>query len=183
MSDGEKLGLATAVAVAREAMAEDLDDALEPAEQLALPGVKGAAAEAGGEVGGQPAEPSGPRGPGRPPGARNKRTDKLVEYIMANHKSPLVWLAEQYTQDPVELARRLQCKPIEAYKLQVVAAKELAPYTNQKRPVAVEVDQKGVVQLVIETGGVPAPVAQMGDDSVVIEGQAVEVESDEKSDG
>ena len=63
------------------------------------------------------------------------------------------------------------------------AAEALAPYMHQKQPVAVQVDGRGVVSLVIQTGlpgdqAAPVPIDVAG---VVIEGELVDPEHDDKS--
>ena len=118
------------------------------------------------------------RGPGRPPGSRNKRTDEWAEWILGRHTSPLDFLATVYTRPVEMLALELGCKRLEALKLQVVAAKELAPYVHQKQPVSVNVDQTGVVTLILEPVA-PAATGIQGEDALVIEGQVVDQEDKE----
>lgn len=50
---------------------------------------------------------SGPKG-GRPKGARNRRTQEWVEYLLSRYRSPLVFLLEAYSRSPRELAEQLQ---------------------------------------------------------------------------
>lgn len=50
---------------------------------------------------------SGPRG-GRPRGARNRRTQEWVEYLLSRYRSPLVFLLETYHRSPRELAEQLE---------------------------------------------------------------------------
>jgi hypothetical protein len=81
---------------------------------------------------------SGPKG-GRPAGARNKRTQEWVSYILGQYRSPLVVLAETYSRPVAELAAELGCDKLEAFKAQQAAAAALAPYLHQRQPMAVEV--------------------------------------------
>lgn len=90
------------------------------------------------------------RGPGRPAGSRNKRTEDWVGYILGRYRSPLVAMAEIYSRPVLELAKELKTTPLEAFKLQLVALKELAPFLHQKLPQAVEVDARGLIPLVLE---------------------------------
>ncbi|WP_022729764.1 hypothetical protein [Fodinicurvata sediminis] len=116
---------------------ELLPGPLKPADQVAQE-----AAEAAG------AAPDVRRGPGRPPGAKNRRTEAWTEYLLSQYRSPLVVLAETYSRPVADLARELGCKKEDAFRHQIQAAKELAPYVHQKLPVAVQVEGK-VVQLSI----------------------------------
>ncbi|CAA7621155.1 hypothetical protein [Magnetospirillum sp. UT-4] len=78
-----------------------------------------------------------PRGRGRPPGAINKTTAAWRDYLLSRYRSPLEALAETYSRPVEDLAQQLQCKPVEAFKIQVQAAAELAPYLHGKMPVEV----------------------------------------------
>jgi hypothetical protein len=172
---GEKLGLGAAVDAVVAAVGVG-HPPLPPAPRQ-LPLLAGQADEEQGEE--LAATPSdAPRGPGRPPGAKNKRTDEWCDYLMQRYRSPLVVLAETYSR-PVELLQReLNCSRLDAFKLQLGAAKELAPYVHQKQPIAVTVDGAGVVRMVVETS--PEVAAMMaasgnGDGAIVINGTATTV--------
>ena len=102
---------------------------------------------------------------GRPPGARNRRTQEWTEYLLSRYRSPLEVLAETYSTPTPILARRLRASFKEAFALQLQAARELAPYLHQKQPVAVTVDGKGMLQLMIcATPEMAALVNQRTDD-------------------
>lgn len=141
MADGD--GLTTAVELTGGS-----DDEPEPAAvQASLP-----LTELGGEaplLDERGAPVAARRGPGRPPGARNKRTEAWVRHILSRYRSPLEFLAETYSRPVGELVLELGCKPAEAFEIQRKAAEGLAPYVHQRQPLAVEVDAKGVVQLVL----------------------------------
>src|SRR5258708_32349303 len=47
------------------------------------------------------------RGPGRPPGARNKRTERTVAWLLARHKDPVAGLLEIADMHPADLAAML----------------------------------------------------------------------------
>lgn len=126
--------------------------------------------------------PARRRGPGRPPGARNKSTDDWVDFIRARYRSPLEMLAETFSRSVVDLSKELGCTKKDAFALQLQAAKELAPYLHQKMPQAVTVDAKGDFTLIIE-GGLGVPAVTAGDDAVVIEGEIGEIENPDKSEG
>lgn len=105
------------------------------------------------------AAPPGPRGAGRPPGAINKRTQEWVDHILGRYQSPLIFLAETYSRPVEQLAQEIGTDKADAFKLQLEAAKQLAPYLHQKQPLAVQVDSKGVVQIVLEApDGALAPL-------------------------
>lgn len=118
----------------------------------------------------------GRRGPGRPKGSRNKRTDEWVDYLLRGRRPPLLVLAETYSRPVEQLATELSITKGEAFKLQLLAAKELAPYVHQKQPLAVQVDARGVVTLVIE-GGLPGGAAASGAGETTGEGKGVREEA------
>lgn len=100
------------------------------------------------------------QGAGRPPGSRNKNTAAWRDFILSRYPSPLVALAETYSRSVGDLAKALglNCPPnyaqaVELFKLQLQAAKELAPYVHSKQPQAVELGDGGLMQLIINTGG------------------------------
>jgi hypothetical protein len=146
MSEGEgaKIGLAAAVQALRPGPAPAA-----AGEQMMLAGLPL------GEVGRGPgptpgtAEPSVGKG-GRPAGARNRRTQEWVDFIGARYRSPLVVLAEIYSRPVEDLAKALGCKKLEAFQLQLEAAKQLAPYLHQKLPLAVEFEGKNLIALTLQ---------------------------------
>src|SRR5258708_25417483 len=54
------------------------------------------------------------RGPGRPPGARNKRTERTVAWLLARHKDPVARLLEIADMHPADLAATLSRPLLEA---------------------------------------------------------------------
>lgn len=86
---------------------------------------------------------------GRPKGAINKRTGQLRDFILAQYQHPAVALAQAYSRPVDTLAAELGCSKLEAFTVQVRAAGELLPYIESKMPVAVGIDQRGTIQLVI----------------------------------
>lgn len=122
-----------------------------------------------------PALPDPPRSSakgGRPAGSRNKRTQEWVDFILGQYRSPLLFLASVYNRTPQQLCRDAGLylyhegavvldrdgEPVlatgDALRLQVAAAKELAPYLHQKLPIALDV--KGKTAGVILIGELPA---------------------------
>jgi len=176
MADGEKQGLATALADAMDG------STLPPAgaEQLGLLDDDGDLARAASpfdQALERMAEGFGQarRGRGRPPGAKNRRTEDWQRLVLSTHRSPLLVLADFYSMPVEELATRLSCSRLDAAKLQLTAARELAPYLHQKLPLAVDVQRKDVVQLVIETGEAMASQAQLGDALSVFAARVIDV--------
>lgn len=106
------------------------------------------------------------RGAGRPPGAKNKRTEEWTDWLLSNYRSPLEGLAQACSMSVRDLAELLSCKPLEAYKLQIEAAKALAPYLHQKQAVAVDLKSKNLVQLVI--GELPELDGEGGEGDIVV---------------
>jgi hypothetical protein len=163
-------GLVTAVElVQRHRRGEDL---VLVGEQLPLIPTAGARAP---DAEQDPPAP-GARGPGRPPGARNKRTAEWVEFILSRYRSPLLALAEIYSRPVDVLTQELGCTRLEAFQEQRRAAEALLPYLHQKQPLAVQVDSRGVVQLVLVDGNQgEAPIAE---DGLVLDGKLVDPPAD-----
>lgn len=161
-----KIGLKSAVedAVREQAPAE-------AAEQLALPALPLEPSVAVGEDGQELR-----RGPGRPPGARNRSTLAMLEYLQSRYQSPLVALAETYSRPVADLVAELGCKKLEAVNLQIEAMKASLPYWHAKQPVAVQIDGRGLVTLIIENA-VPEALGG-GDGTVVIEGHLLDGENE-----
>jgi hypothetical protein len=148
-----------------------------------------------------PAARSGPKG-GRPKGARNKRTEEWVDYLLGRYRSPLVFLLETYSRTPAELAEQMQLYKIhegkvvldaqgrpmlatgEAADIQLKAAIAALPYLHQKLPQAIEVKANTRGLLLIgdlasdgASDGLAIPFAE------VQENQALSSGDREKSDG
>lgn len=115
-----------------------------------------------GEVEAAPVEaPAERRGPGRPPGAVNRRTAEWTAYLLGRFQSPLVAMAEAYSRPTAELARELGCTKAKAFELQMQAARDLAPYLHQRQPQAVQLDANH--QVVMLTIADPGAAAGAGD--------------------
>jgi hypothetical protein len=116
---------------------------------------------------------------GRPKGAMNKRTGQLRDYLLSRYAHPLEVLAQTYTRPAEVLAAELGCTKLEAFQQQVRAAAELAPYIESKMPVAVGIDARGTVQLVINgaeaAGGaiIDAEGVTLGGLSAMLQNQGV----------
>lgn len=85
----------------------------------------------------------GPRGPGRPKGARNRRTRELIDWMKGSGEMPAEFLVRIMRSSPDELASELTSEGdavgrLDIIKLQVRAAEVLMPYVEQKLPLAIE---------------------------------------------
>lgn len=165
MSDigGEKIGLKTAVAGVIEAQGGVAVPDLMPVEQLDLLPLRKAGADGQTEIQDLPS-----RGAGRPPGAKNRRTQEMADYLLSRYQSPLVALAETYSRNVRDLAKELACDKLEAFKLQIAAAKELAPYLHQKLPIAIDTGEKGLIHLTINAGSAEAAQAIVDDNGLAV---------------
>ncbi len=182
MAEASKSGIKTAV----ETIAAG-EPPLEPVTQLPLP----IAGDLRDDEAMTAAAEAVRRGPGRPPGARNRSTEEWRNYLLQRYRSPLIALAELYSRDVRQLARELGNEHptfdqlVKLLQVQVEAATDLMPYLHSKQPLAVQVDAKGVVQLVIEASpeaaALLAPARRNGDGSVLIEGEVLDVENQEVS--
>lgn len=108
---------------------------------------------------------------GRPPGAKNKRTDDMVRYLSQFGTDPLVGAMVLQSEPPEVLAERWGCKVLEVVDRQLRSRELLAPYMHSKKPVAVDMTFTGVADLVIE--GVTHSRDEIGE---LIEGDFLPVE-------
>lgn len=86
---------------------------------------------------------------GRPKGSRNRRTQQLAKLIDSQCGNPVMAMARIYAMPVEALAKRLGCKLLEAAELQLKAANQVAPYTDQKQPTAIEAPAGAVLPLVV----------------------------------
>ncbi len=101
-----------------------------------------------------------PRGRGRPPGAKNKNTEAWRAYLLSRYASPLEGLFQTFSVPIEEICKMLGCTKLDAYKLQLMAMKEAAPYVHQKMPLALDAGDKGLINLFF--GALPQSAAQVG---------------------
>ena len=78
---------------------------------------------------------------GRPPGAKNKKTEELRAYLERTGQMPTEYLASIYRANTAELATKLGAKKHEVVKMQVAAASALLPYTEAKVTADMNVQQ------------------------------------------
>lgn len=141
-----------------------------------------------------------PKGRGRPPGSRNRRTKATADWLLSLYRSPLAVMAEGYSMSPADFLRSAGLRPdekteageacfsndllLEAVKLQMRFAEAVAPYVHQRLPLAVQVDAKASVQLSVEGVSVPARGLVAGDREAedVVDGEVLGVRLALKSD-
>lgn len=90
-----------------------------------------------------------PRGRGRRPGARNKRTEEVRGYLLSRYAHPLEVLAQIYSRPIDALSAELGCTRKEAAFLQVRAAAEVAPFLEGKMPTQIDLSTTGDFNLLI----------------------------------
>lgn len=154
----EKAGIAAAL----ESLGATAEPELAEAEQLELLPSLPAAIGADGVA--------RPRGPGRPPGARNRSTEAWRAYLLQRFGSPLEALLQVATAKTSELARDMGLKPGDAFRIQVDALEAALPYVHQKLPQAVEVHGEGAVLNLVVSQEVYNQVARPEDGAVRLEG-------------
>jgi len=142
--DGTKAALDLAMDVAGE------DD--EP-EQLALGDLLGLPVLPAGQI-----EQLGSRRPGRPKGARNKRTTDMAEWILRQGSPPLLTLVRMADMPVDEMAKRLGCSLLEAWQEKRHCATAALPYLHQRQPLAVDLTDHREVRLTIVESSRPDPV-------------------------
>ena len=97
------------------------------------------------------------RGPGRPPGSLNRRTEKTAAFLLARHRDPREILLEIAEANPHDLAALIGCTPFEAMQERRLAAIGVLPYLAAKKPLEIDVTKRSVVFLnIIEGAAVQA---------------------------
>ncbi len=92
------------------------------------------------------------RAPGRPPGARNRRTKEWTDYILSRYRSPLIGLAEVVSTPWADLAEAMGCNRLEAAEFWRKCAKDLADFVHQKQPTAIDVQGASAGMLAVFIG-------------------------------
>jgi hypothetical protein len=92
------------------------------------------------------------RGPGRPPGSRNRRTERTVRFLMSRHRDPREVLLEIAEANPADLAALLGCSLHEAIQEKRLAAIGVLPYVAARITPEVIHDNRQVVHLTINEG-------------------------------
>lgn len=164
-----KSGVATALTIAMEQHEEP-----EPPVQANLLGLPAPKTEAGREL-------VATRRAGRPPGARNKRTLRNVEWLLSRHRDPREVLLEIAEAPIDELVATLGCKPIEALQEKRLAALGVLSYVAQRMPLAVDVTDRKIIHLNIVDGLVEQGESSdgVGLTARIVEGTVVKIDDAE----
>lgn len=116
------------------------------------------------------------RGPGRPRGSKNRRTEAVVGFLLSQGRHPLLVMMEAYSRSPAELLALIGIMEpdpdqlMEAFKLQMRMAEAVAPYVAQRLPQAVQIDAQAGVTISFEGVSLPARGGEAGN-SPAIEGE------------
>ncbi|HEY0149863.1 MAG TPA: hypothetical protein VGB70_12780 [Allosphingosinicella sp.] len=86
---------------------------------------------------------------GRPPGAKNKRTDDFAKWLLQFGPHPGLTLMRVQGMPTEQLAEVEGCKRIEALDRQIRCAEALLPYFEGKKPVAIDMTARGDFRLVL----------------------------------
>lgn len=89
---------------------------------------------------------------GRPPGARNRKTVEMIEYLEKRYLSPLEGLAKTWSASTWELAIELGCSLEEAFDKQQAARIAALPFWHQRLSPDVAVNVAGFTTLQFITG-------------------------------
>jgi hypothetical protein len=110
-------------------------------------------------------------GAGRPKGARNKRSEQLGRLVIQQHGDPILFMASIYGRPLDQVQALAACSRKDALQLQIMAAREVAPFVHGKMPVAVDLAVRGDMVLAIE--GLTHSAEAMAE---LVNGEFVEVE-------
>lgn len=116
------------------------------------------------------------RGPGRPPGSRNRRTSQWVDYLLSRYASPLEVLAQMATAPVDRLKVQLGCTALEAFQEKRHCAIALAPFLHQRQPLAVNISERKVIYLTIDAS--PPSGRALEDSALTLEAQVIRPESE-----
>jgi hypothetical protein len=105
--------------------------------------------------------------PGRPLGARNRRTEEMANYLLSKYAHPLERLAQIWSTGTEELAVSLGCSKQEALVEQRLAITAALPYLQPKLPLAVDLTNRKEIRLTILEDASHAPGAGQDDDDVL----------------
>jgi hypothetical protein len=90
--------------------------------------------------------------PGRPAGARNRRSEDVARHVIESLGDPLVRQVAIATAPLGELAAALGCTLMDAAVEQRLAAAVVLPYLHRRQPLAVDVTDHRMVTLTIVRG-------------------------------
>ena len=87
---------------------------------------------------------------GRPPGAKNKRTDDFAKWINGFGQHPAITLMQISSTDTEVLVGLSGKSYLECLDRRIRCAEALLPYLESKKPVAVDMTFSGVADLIIQ---------------------------------
>lgn len=93
----------------------------------------------------------GQRGPGRPAGARNKRTEATVAHLLARYRDPRAVALERIQMHPADLAAATGCTLFEAIQEQRLLIGVVLPFIAARITPEV-VDNRQIMHLHFNTG-------------------------------
>ena len=93
-----------------------------------------------------------PRGPGRPPGSRNKLNERTLAWLRAKYPDPRERMLAIVAANPAYLAAIWGCKIFDAVQEQRLCAAIVMPFVAQKQPLSVDLNTKTAVYLTIVEG-------------------------------
>lgn len=110
--------------------------------------------------------------PGRPAGARNRRSEDVAAYVIERLGDPLIRQAAVATMALDDLMARTGMSAAEALAEQRLAAALVLPYLHRRMPLAVDFTDHKIVHLTINRGSATAAstVAEIVEDQPLIEG-------------
>ena len=117
------------------------------------------------------------RGPGRPPGAKNRATRQTAEWFLARFISPLQGagaLITDYFRDPAKFCAENGLDRADALKLVAQLMRDVAPYVHRRQPIALESGGGGVAFALV----MAPPEAQDAEISDVIDLDALSFEGE-----
>lgn len=91
-------------------------------------------------------------GPGRPPGARNKRTEATVAHLLQRYRDPRAVALERIQMHPADLAAVLGCTLFEASQEQRLYLQAVMPFLHARITPEV-IDNRSVIYLTINGSG------------------------------
>lgn len=92
------------------------------------------------------------RGPGRPPGARNRATRQTADWFLARFMSPLEGagkLITAYFEDRATFCAEHGLSPADALKLVAQLMRDVAPYVHRRQPIALETGGGGIAMALV----------------------------------
>lgn len=124
-----------------------------------------------------------PRGPGRPAGSGNKRTERALAWLRAKYPDARERLLAVGTASPHDLAHLWGCSVFEAVQEQRLCLGLVLPFVAQKQPLSVDLNTKTAVYLTIDLGDGKTQTSQLVDVSPrVVDIEEIQGDSSDEAD-